>query len=158
MLKSRFSIAIGTMISIAVAVQIAGARSSAATPLEQPTAQALLQAEDALFDADVRRDVAAIDRGFADEAIFVHVNGLTQTKADYLKAASQNPFGITQITTENRAVRIFGTVGVVHGIKRLVTSSGMHLAGSYLTIYVFRDRRWQMLDEQSSPMPPSPKP
>jgi hypothetical protein len=29
----------------------------------------------------------------------------------------------------------------------------MHLSGSYLTVYVMRDGRWQMLDEQSAPAP-----
>ena len=123
-----------------------------------PTPQSLLQAEDALFDADVHHDVAAIDRGFADEAVFVHANGMVQTKADYLKATAGHRFDITQITTEQRSARVFADIGIVRGIKRLVVGDGMHLGGSYLTIYVFRDGRWQMLDEQSSPLPPSDKP
>ncbi len=111
---------------------------------------ALLRAEDALFAADVNHDVAAIERGFADEAIFVHANGMTQTKADYLAATRAAKFPIKSIDATDRVVRIFGTVGVVRGIKTLVVGD-MHLSGTYLTVYVLRDGRWQMLDEQSSP-------
>ncbi len=124
----------------------------------QPTEAGLAQAEDALFKADIQGDVGAIQQGFADEAIFIHVNGMTQTKADYLKATAAHAFPIKSIETENRTVRVFGNVGVVRGTKTLVVGNDMHLAGTYLTVYLWRDGRWQMLSEQSSPMPPAQTP
>lgn len=124
----------------------------------QPTEASLAKAEDALFNADVQGDVSAIQQGFADEAIFIHANGMTQTKADYIKATAAHAFPIRSIDTENRVVRVFGNVGVVRGTKKLVVGSDMHLSGTYLTVYLWRDGRWQMLSEQSSPMPPAQTP
>jgi Domain of unknown function (DUF4440) len=119
--------------------------------------QELIKAEDALFNADVTRDVAVIRRGFTDEAIFVHANGMVQTKADYIKATESAAAGAKSVTTENRIVNVFGNVGVIRATKNIVTGNDMHLSGSYLAVYVKRDGRWQMLDSQSAPAPRGPQ-
>jgi hypothetical protein len=123
----------------------------AATPLSKAEAS-LLDSEDRLFAADVNHDVGAIERGFADEAIFVHAGGMIQTKAEYLQAAARATNSVKSVEATNRVVRIFGKVGIVRGTKTIAVGD-MHLSGSYLTIYIMRDGRWQMLDQQSSPAP-----
>jgi hypothetical protein len=128
-------------------------RTAALTAPPTDAEASLLKAEDELFAADVQHDAATIARGFAEEAIFVHANGKVETKAEYLQATTTAKFPIKSIDTANRVVRIFGKVGVVRGTKNLVVGD-MHLSGSYLTVYIMRDGRWQMLDEQSAPAPP----
>lgn len=118
------------------------------------TEASLLQAEDALFAAEVSHDVATIDRGFADEAVFVHASGDIQTKPDYLRDAAKARFQISAIETANRVARIYGTVGVVRGTKTVVAGD-RRVSGSYLSVYVLRGGRWQLLDQQSSPAPPA---
>jgi len=118
---------------------------------------ALLKAEDALFAADVNRDVAAVERGFASEAVFVHANGTIQTKADYIRAMQNSKMAPKSVLGTDRVVRIFGKVGVVRGTKTLEVGD-LHLSGTYLTVYVMRDGRWQMLDEQSAPAPRATEP
>ena len=125
---------------------VAEAQTSAPPP---PAEQTLLKFEDQLFAADVHHDTATVERGFADEAIFVHANGSTETKSEYLQAMLKHDF--QSVVGVDRVVKIFGDVGVIRGNKNLVLSNGMHLSGSYLTVYIMRDGRWQMLDEQSSP-------
>ena len=117
----------------------------------------LLQFEDQLFAADVHHDVAAIQRGFADEAVFVHANGKAETKLEYLQGLEAQRF--ESVVGVDRVVKIYGKVGVVRGNKNLILANGMHLSGSYLTVYIQRDGRWQMLDEQSAPAmkPPETK-
>ena len=142
------------------AISLAGlsghALAQAATQADPHTEAGLLKAEDALFDADVKGDVAAIQRGFADEAVFIHANGMSQSKADYLQATAAHKFPLTAVAGSDRTVRVFGDVGVIRGTKT-ITLGDMHLSGTYLTVYVWRDNRWQMLDEQSSPSPEKPK-
>ncbi len=143
-----------TICAIAAALAIAAAGHTAAVAASSAEDEAsLLKAEDQLFAADVQHDTATIARGFADEAIFVHANGKVETKTDYLRATAKANFPIKSIDTANRVVRIFGKVGIVRGTKNLVVGD-MHLSGSYLTVYIMRDGRWQMLDEQSAPAPP----
>jgi Domain of unknown function (DUF4440) len=130
---------------------VAGAQTPSAAEAK------LLQFEDQLFAADVHHDVAFIQKGFADEAFFVHANGKAETKSEYLKELDGHNF--ESVIGVDRVVRIFGETGVVRGTKNLVLANGMHLSGSYLTIYIMRGGRWQMLDEQSSPAmkPPEAK-
>jgi hypothetical protein len=145
----------GAICAIVIALAFSAGdrtRAVAASPADAETS--LLKAEDQLFAADVSHDTKAIARGFADEAVFVHANGMVQTKAEYLQAAANGP-PIKSIDTANRVVRIFGNVGIVRGIKNLVVGD-LHLSGSYLTVYIMRDGRWQMLDEQSAPAPRAP--
>ena len=77
---------------------------STAAGAQTPEAK-LLQFEDQLFAADVHHDAAVIQRGFADEAIFVHANGMTQTKADYIRATENGAGPVHSISTQNRVVK-----------------------------------------------------
>jgi hypothetical protein len=143
--------------TVAVTCALAGSAMAQQGRHQSAAEAALLKAEDALFAADVQRDAAAIQRGFADEAIFVHANGRVQTKADYLQGLAAESFQSMQ--GEDRVVRVFGNVGVIRGTKKLVLGNGMQLSGTYLSVYIMRDGRWQMLDEQSAPAfkPPEAK-
>jgi Domain of unknown function (DUF4440) len=135
----------------AVTFTTAAVSQSGASPRPSAAEASLRKAEDQLFEADVERDVAAIARGFAAEAIFVHANGMTQTKAEYMRATASGAIPIRSINTQDRIVRIFGDLGVIRGVKNLVVGD-MHLSGSYLAVYVKRDGHWQMLDSQSTPL------
>ena len=156
MKNRRLAGAIGAIVAVLAIATVQRTEAVADSPANAEAS--LLKAEDQLFAADVQHDTAAIARGFADEAIFVHANGTVQTKAEYLQATAQATFPIKSIDTENRVVRIFGNIGVVRGIKNVVVGD-MRKSGSYLTVYIMRDGRWQMLDEQSAPAPaPAPRP
>src|SRR5580700_5006897 len=133
--QSRRQIDVAMAIcAIVAALAFAAAQRTAAGAASSADAEAsLLKAEDQLFAADVQHDTATIARGFADEAIFVHANGMVQTKAEYLQAAAKATFPIRSIDTANRVVRIFGNIGIVRGIKNVVVGD-MHKSGSYLTV------------------------
>ncbi len=126
---------------------------AAAAPATRPERD-LAAAEDRLLDAEARHDVAAIAQGFADEAVFVHGNGNTQTKASYLEAAGARPGG-GSITTEDRTVLVSGKIGVTRG-KLMVVNGPLRLPGLYLGVYVKRDGRWQLLNWQTTPGPRAP--
>jgi Domain of unknown function (DUF4440) len=152
---SRFAYAVAGSFGLVASGLVYG--SEPAASLHHTAAEvSLLKAEDALFEADVKRDSEVIKRGFADEAIFVHANGVVQTKADYLRATEVAAIPVKSISTENRVVRIFGDVGVIRATKHLVVGNDLHLRGSYLSVYIKRDGRWQMLDSQSAPAPVNP--
>jgi ketosteroid isomerase-like protein len=144
--------------TIAVFALVSGAMADDVQSHPSAAEAAVLKAEDRLFDADVKHDTATIADGFADEAIFVHANGMTQTKADYLSAAASGKVPVHSISAQDRVVRVFGDVAVVRGTKNLVVGDYMHLSGTYLTVYVKRNGRWLMLDSQSSPAPKNAPP
>lgn len=126
-------------------------QSEAGRPAEMA---GLLAAEDARFHAQIARDAEAVARGMADECLYTHATGRIQTKKDYI-AALAGGFAPRAITTQDRTARVFGKVGVVHGI-RIATMGERSMTDSYLAVYVRRDGRWQLLAWQTSPPPPAP--
>ena len=137
------------MIARLICIVAAASALATAGMAQAPAEQGLAKAEDDLLQAEAKHDVAAIARGFADEAVFVHANGNTETKAGYL-AAQANAKGQGSIAASDRTVRVFGDVGVTRGTLT-VTIGDRNLPGLYLAVYVRRDGRWQMLDWQTSP-------
>ncbi|MHB8284315.1 MAG: nuclear transport factor 2 family protein [Caulobacteraceae bacterium] len=121
-----------------------------ASPAPSAAEAGLLAAEDRLFAAEAHHDAATAAPGFADEASFVHANGKVQTKSQYLQGLGSGGPPVSSVTASDRVVRIFGKVGVIRGVKTVVIGD-LRLPGSYLAVYLWREGRWQMLDEQSSP-------
>jgi len=114
----------------------------------------LLQAEGRRLQAQVTRDMTALADGVADEAIYTHANGHVQTKAEYIASILNGRFQFKSVATEGRFARVTGALGMTHGTQRLVVGD-MHLADTYLAVYVRRAGRWQLLAWQSAPMPQS---
>ena len=130
------------------AAELPGAGSTAA--------KQLADAEDRLFEAKVHKDFDALDKGLADEALYVHVPGLTQTKSEHIEQIRNGRLDYRSIATENRLVRVFGNVGITRG--RIIQTVGERNNNeSYLAVWVKRDGRWQMLDWRTNPVPRLPQ-
>ena len=112
--------------------------------------QSLLNTEDQILQAKVRRDAATIAQGFADEAVYMHANGRSQTKSEYLQAVASSTLPYRSIATQDRVVRIFGEVGITRGAINMVVGE-RQLSDNYLAVYIKRDARWQLLDWRTTP-------
>jgi hypothetical protein len=75
---------------------------------------------------------------------------MSQTKSEYIHAIETSANPARSVTAQDRVVRVFGNVGITRATKNLVVGE-MHLSGTYLTVYIKRDGRWQMLSSQSTP-------
>jgi catechol 2,3-dioxygenase-like lactoylglutathione lyase family enzyme len=142
-----------------VAFLLLTAATATATTAELPgagtaAAKQLADAEDQLFQAKVRKDFDALAKGLADEALYVHVPGLTQTKSEHIEQIRNGRLDYRSIATEDRLVRVFGNVGITRG-KIIQTVGERNNNESYLAVYIRRDGRWQMLDWRTSPIPKS---
>jgi ketosteroid isomerase-like protein len=144
-----FRCAAALTIGLAIAGSAQAADSKAAGQLSADQAS-LEKAEDALFQADVTRDLSVIQRGMADEVYIVHANGMIQSKADYLQTTEKAEYPTKTLTTVDRVVRVFGNVGISRGVKNIVINfkpgKDTPLAVRYLTVYLKRDGRWQLLE------------
>jgi hypothetical protein len=137
---------------IGLAVALACAGTAQARP-PQPTQASLTAAEDHLFAAQAAHDLPAITAGFAADGVFVHANGWHQTRDDFVAAVRDGKLAFKSVSATDRLARASGTLGMTRGTIHLVVGD-MHLTGTYLAAWVWRDRRWQLLDWQSTP--PSP--
>lgn len=115
-----------------------------------PDRASLIAAEDRLFAAQAAHDLSGIAAGFAEDALFMHANGMHQSKAEFIAAVRDGTLNYKSVTASDRVALVSGTLGVTRGTMHLVVGE-MHLSGTYLAAYVLRDGRWQMLDWQSTP-------
>lgn len=136
----------GGMLSLPAA-GMAAPRHALATPGSKA---GLLAAQDRLFAAQANHDLDGIAAGFADEALFMHANGMPQTKAEFIAAVRTGKLPYKSVSASDLVATVSSHLGVTRGTIHLVVGE-MHLTGTYLAAWVLRDGRWQLLDWQSTP-------
>jgi hypothetical protein len=107
----------------------------------------LADVEQQLNDAHIRKDLALLERIYADEFYCIGSSGATQTRAERLASDSTNPPS-TNRKTDNLRVRVYGDVGVVTG--RLTINQTARL---YTDVFVKRAGRWQIVNCQATLVP-----
>jgi hypothetical protein len=132
-------------IVLAMALACAGTAQAQA-----PTRAGLVAAEDALFAAQAAHDLPALTRSFAADGVFVHANGWHQTRDEFVAAVRDGKLPFKSVSATERLAQASGQLGVTRGTIHLVVGD-MHLTGTYLAAWVWRDGRWQVFDWQSTP-------
>ena len=119
------------------------------------TVEALVQIEHDWSQADVKKDVAALDRIMADDWTGIDFQGAVLTKAEALgEVAKRSDATETSTTTLGKMkVRLFGNTAVVSGTE-IETSlyRGKDSSGTYVwtDVFVQRKGRWQAVSSQST--------
>ena len=114
-------------------------------------AAALLAAEDARVQAQASGDIAAVETGLAEDLVYSHGNGRTQTKAEFLAGLRSNAGRPATITLSARNVRLYGSTGITHGTRHQQLGD-RKMTDSYLAVYILRDRHWQLVAWQTTPL------
>lgn len=112
----------------------------------------LLAAEDARFAAQVRHDSAAIAAGLGQELVYSHGNGRRQSRADYLAAFTNGGIDYRRIDPTDRIIHLYGRVGTTRAILTMQVGE-RQMRSSVAGVYVWRDRRWQLVSWQTTPLP-----
>lgn len=110
----------------------------------------LLQAELDRVSAMVQPDVVHLNQGLADELVFVHGNGSVQGKTQFLQSFNNSRAHFRSIELSERTARIYGDVGVTHGLQTVHLDTEVTLSDRYTGVYVKRDGRWQLVGWQST--------
>ena len=110
--------------------------------------------ERARFDAQVRGDLAALERMLHDDLTYVHSNARRETKAEFLDSLKTGALKYVSIEPVDISVRTFGPAfAVIVGHARIKTlSQGKEtpFVIRYTDVWVQRDGRWQMVAWQST--------
>jgi ketosteroid isomerase-like protein len=122
-------------------------------------AQALITAEHEWSQAVVRRDVAALDRFYADEYILTNEDGAIFSKAKEIADIRSGSFRLTSFTFTDLDVRLYDNVAVVTGQNTITgrwDDIDKDISGPYrfTDVFVNRDGRWQCVASQSSRITP----
>jgi ketosteroid isomerase-like protein len=106
-------------------------------------------ANKAWADAQVKGDLEALDKLFAEELIVTSGNGTLRDKKGELADAKPNPdFKTYFFNTEDLRIKIYGKTAVVTGhAKWRISFKGRDADNErrFTCVYVKRDGRWQMV-------------
>jgi len=119
-------------------------------------AAAVRAAELARFDAQVKRDTAALGRLLADELRYVHSSALIETKRHFIETVATGRIVYDSLVPVEMHHRIYGQTAVGAGEVRVqVEMDGKTLRVNLLftTVHVRQHGRWQLVAWQSTRVP-----
>jgi ketosteroid isomerase-like protein len=116
--------------------------------------QAVRAANDAFTTSAMKSDVAALDKLFADDLVFVHGGGFTETKAVFLDHMKTGKRKIESVEQKNVQVRVYGTTAIVSGtaqIKLVWNGNKLDNAILFSSVWVQQAGKWRMVQYQATP-------
>ncbi len=132
----------------------AGALSTTPTRTTAPSAdqKAVLDAEKQRFEAQVSKNYAVLDRVLADDLVYTHSHGGSDTKQSYIQSIRDGKSKYDSINTEEQNVRLYGNTAVINGmcmVKALSNGETINTHLKYTDVYVRKGKQWQMVAWQS---------
>jgi ketosteroid isomerase-like protein len=107
-------------------------------------------------DAQVRRDIAALDGLLADDFIVTRAGGVTADKAQNLAEIESGDVSFTSYENDDVRVGLYGDAAVVTGqVKTSGTYKGQDFSGRfrYTKVFVRRDRQWRIVAWHATSIP-----
>ncbi|GAB4022530.1 nuclear transport factor 2 family protein [Spirosoma koreense] len=146
-----------------LAVQLVQAQTAVSTSAGASTAsrtqsadeKAVLAVERQRFDAQVHKDYAVLDRVLANDLIYTHSNGNTDTKESYIQSIRDGKSQYDAIDIEEQKVRLYGNTAIINGIcmiKAMNNGETINTHLKYTDVYVRKGNQWQMVTWQSFKM------
>ena len=116
--------------------------------------KAVVDAERRRFDAQVSKDYAVLDKLLADDLIYAHSSGATDTKQSYIQSIRDGKSNYGSVDVLEQKVRVYGNTAVVKGVCQIKnTPPAADLKLSYTDVYVKKAGQWQMVTWQSLKIP-----
>ena len=120
----------------------------------QSGAVAELEAADrARFDAQVKRDTAALRILLGDDLSYVHSNALVETKSHFIESVATGRIQYDEISPGKTTYRLYGATAVGNGKVRVrVQLNGQPVTVDLLftTVYLKRAGKWERVAWQST--------
>ena len=150
-----------TVILVCAAVTLsAGQNVAKSTPAAEPAATADVQQilKDRFreyTEALTKRDLAALDKIWAESYTFTNGRGEFLTKTDRMENIKSGATQFDSISREDEETRVFGDTAVVTGrVVLKVIYSGKESSGPYrfINVWVKMQGRWQVAANQITPI------
>jgi len=102
--------------------------------------------------AAIQKDAAGLQRFLADDMIYSHADGKSQTKAEYI-AAVLAAGRYESFTESDTKIRVYGKTAVLNGFVEVKTLNQPAYRVNTLEVYVENNGQWQMTAHQSVRLP-----
>lgn len=120
---------------------------------QNPIERDILKLENDWTTAWQKKDVAFLQKLFADEYLSTDQDGNTFTKSQELANVTSAGTALTSFALTEMKVHVYGDTAVVTGLNTIKsTSKGKDNSGAYrfTDVFVKRDGRWQVVATQMS--------
>ena len=117
------------------------------------TEQAVMDTEKLRFEAQVKKDIPALEKLLADDLVYTHSNGNSDSKTAYIQSIKDGKSQYDEIKSEEMKVRVYGKMAIVNGVcmVKMPTNPNLHLR--YTDVYVKKKGQWQLVTWQSLKIP-----
>ncbi len=122
----------------------------------QADKQAVEQAEKSWAKAVVAADLAALEKIFADDLVYTHSSGVTDTKADYISKLRSGQMKYLSVDYDSMTVKVYGNTATVQSKARIKATSGTNSIDSNLImlhVWIKNAGSWQLVAHQSTRLP-----
>ena len=120
--------------------------------MPDPAAQ-VIEAERQWLSAHLKLDLVLLDRLMADEFLQVNDRGELLSKQQVLASFKSGNRYWQEANSGEYKVQVYNEVAVICGCwqaKGVNTRQSFDYAARYVSVWVYRDKRWQMVSDQST--------
>ena len=158
---------IGTLAAAAMAATLLVAGIALRAKAQSSTDDEVLAMQKKFTDACVAADGATLNSVMADNAIFIHGNGVMQSKSEFIDAITTGKLGVSQYDVKDPKIIAFDGGAIVtglvdFGIKPPAGSAApprvLHFRGS--AVWLHSSSGWHLIFDQDTTLagPPGPPP
>jgi ketosteroid isomerase-like protein len=137
------------IIAIGVAILVFAVGAPSQTPAEARTGtaeQELLSLMQDWMNAEVKADMAFLERFITEDCVITDPVGAVWTKAQFLAGLESGEGAVISFALDNMKARIYGEAAVVNGrMTARQTFKGQDISGQYqcTDVFIKKEGRWQ---------------
>jgi ketosteroid isomerase-like protein len=145
-------------VEILILILLLGAPGIATTEGKEATADTHIQARISALEVlwnhvEVTRDAKALNQLLADRFIFVTIDGILQTRSEFIESVRNPPEHSGKMTSESLQVEVYGGTVVVSGIYKERGASngkGFSRRGRFTDTWIKQGKSWLCIASQST--------
>ena len=124
--------------------------------------ESLKEAELNRFKVMVAKDIPGLQAVLHKDLVYFHSSGMQDSKDTYIASIASGKSSYVTITPEEMQQRVYGKTGINTGIVNILqqatdgTQTTVRLR--FTDVFVYADKRWQMVSWQSTKLVPAQKP
>ncbi|MCX6193977.1 MAG: nuclear transport factor 2 family protein [Cytophagales bacterium] len=124
--------------------------------------ESLKEAELNRFKVMVAKDTPGLQAVLHKDLVYFHSSGVQDSKETYIASIASGKSNYMTITPEEMQQRVYGKTGINTGIVNILqqaadgTQTTVRLR--FTDVFVYADKRWQMVSWQSTKLVPAQKP
>lgn len=122
----------------------------------------LKEAELNRFKVMVAKDIPGLQAVLHKDLVYFHSSGAQDTKESYIASIASGKSSYVTITPEEMQQRVYGKTGINTGIVSILQQAADGVQTTirlrFTDVFVYADKRWQMVSWQSTKLVPAQKP